>query len=157
MKPKSLLRGTVVLGVALATGCSDDSPTGPGLLGSEGDIGVLLENHTGEMLGVQQTEDHNIRFCYQGEGCEEPQSVGRYVGTLDTVLVHATDRDDVVGVIVEVEVTGDEGSRGEVQVVTGTWDEEGFGVGDFEVEETVHTEGPFNDGDIVSFTVGDTD
>lgn len=139
------------------SGCSDDSPTGTDE--ATNGLALILERTSEEDVEVTQGNfadvDVHLRFCYEGEGCEDPDGGSRYSFGTETHILDQSDPDKVAnGVIVGFQV--DSGS-GIAEVVRGDsfFNEDGFR--NFEPAQVVESSDPFSEGDVVEFTYGETE
>lgn len=140
------------------TGCGDDGSTA-----SESDLNglaVVLERTGDENVEVSQgsyadSDIGKVRFCYEGEGCEESNggSNESWGGPTRYIMESSDPGKEAVGVIVEFEV---EAGEGFAEVVRGeSYEEDGFSR--FDEGEVVETSDPFSTGDVVKLTYGETD
>lgn len=140
-------------------GCGDDSSTS-----SESDLNglaVVLERTGDEDVEVSQgsyadADIGNVRFCYEGEGCEESSggSNESWGGPSRYIMESSDPGKQAVGVIVEFEV---EAGEGFAEVMRGESYEGENGFPRFDEGEVVKTSDPFSEGDVVKFTYGETD
>ncbi len=126
-------------------------------------LGVVVESKGSDVLRLEQDAEHQIEFCYAGEGCEgaaatmgDTTTVG---GEGATSVLASSDPDrSVVGVRVAFETSGD--GEGVVTVGEGTLEVDDDGVvpdEDFEFSEILDVSEPVSGGETVSFEVGATD
>jgi hypothetical protein len=139
------------------TACSDNSTSADGDLDA---LAVALER-TGEVdvkisQGSYADENVSIRFCYEGEGCEEVGggSTSSWGGTARLITESSESGKVATGVIVEFQVDAGEGFA---EVLRGDYHEEEDGWERFIEGPVVKTSDPFSAGDIVSFHYGDTE
>ena len=154
--------GLVVIAmVGVALGCGDDDgEVGSDAFEGEQDVGVFLEKLGDDGEGIlyyEQWDEQYVRFCYADTGCEEGSS-GSMGTNIGKAVIDASDPDkDVVGVIVEGELESDyPDHEGMIVIAVGETEENNIGPPDFEIEEEITSEGPFSDGDTVSFSLGET-
>lgn len=140
------------------TGCGDDGSTS-----SESELNglaVVLERTGDEEVEVSQgsfadADIGTVRFCYEGEGCEESSggSTESWGGPTRYIMESSDPGKQAVGVIVEFEVNAGEGFA---EIVRGeSYEEEGFPR--FDEGEAVETIDSFSEGDVIEFTYGETD
>lgn len=138
------------------TSCSDNG-TGPG--SDVNGLAVMLERtHDGELEVTQGNfaEDDDvgtIRFCYEGEGCEDADGGRRtsWDGDVEMRLEQSNPEKVATGVIVEFQVSEGEGIA---EIVEGESYENEHGFPQFDPVDVVETSEPFEEGDIVRFTYG---
>lgn len=138
-------------------GCSDDSPTASEEVNNG--LALILERTSEEDVEVTQGSfadvDVHVLFCYEGEGCDDPDGGSRYSFGTETHILDQSNPDKVAtGVIVGFQV---DSGMGVAEVVRGEsfFNEDGFR--NFEPDQVVESSQPFSQGDVVEFTYGETD
>jgi len=143
--------------ILTVTGCSDDGPTAADE--ASNGLALILERTSEEQLEVTRGNfadtDVHVLFCYEGEGCEDPDGGSRIAFGTETQILEQSDPDKIAtGVIVGFQV---DNGAGVAEVVRGESfvNEDGFD--EFEPDQVVETSDPFTEGDVVEFTYGETD
>lgn len=142
---------------------SDDDDEAAESAAAFGQLGVIVESQTGDMISIEQSSDHQIEFCYEGDGCEgEAGSLGHTAsvgGEGNTMVLDASDDDrSAVGARVAFEVEGD--GEAVVSIGEGTLHVDDEGVvpsEEFDFDEVLETTDTLVDGDAVSIEIGEVD
>lgn len=140
------------------TACDDDDTPSAAAGEDLNGLAVVLERTSDEDVEVSfgsfADEDVSIRFCYEGDGCEDASGGGTMSwGGPSSIMIEQSDPDKIaVGVIVGFQV---ESGEGYAEVVAGESYEDD-GRPQFDEVDVVETSDPFSEGDIVEFSYGET-
>jgi hypothetical protein len=155
MKNQTSFLYYAIFAIALfAFGCGDDNGSTSTDLSSPALALNAINTGTGD-LDIEMRDEMGAHFCYEETGCEmETGTTFHSIFEDQSREIHHSDPSrTAVGVIVEFEVVGGEGI---IKVLTGVAEENGFFI-NFEAEDVIYTSQPFQEGDVVSFEVGETD
>jgi len=157
MRTEHLLLSTFFALIFAFTGCGDSTSVDDSFNG----LGIVLERTGDEDVEITQgrfaeSDDvGTIRFCYEGEGCEDGDSGSRqsWGGPERYTAEFSSSDKNAVGVIVEFQVSEGEGFA---DVVVGESYENEDGFPNFDEGDVVESSEPFTEGDIISFSYGET-
>lgn len=157
MRKQHIIISTFFALIFALIGCGDSTSVDDSFNG----LGIVLERTGDEDIEITQgrfadSDDvGTIRFCYEGEGCEEGDSGSRqsWGGPERHTVEFSSTGKEAVGVIVEFQVSEGEGVA---DVVVGESYESEDGFPQFDEGEVVESSESFTEGDIVSFSYGET-
>lgn len=142
--------------ILLFSGCKD-SATDTAI--AEGDeltgMAVRVVNTGSGDLEIETDGDANIDFCYEGEGCADVSGQSFHIiyeGSSSNIDYSLPDKSSV-GVKVSFRVT--KGS-GKAEIISGRAYRDDAGFLEFEDGDLLHTSDSFEEGDVVTFTYGET-
>lgn len=164
-RSRTLVLACLVLVVPFVLSCSDDGtgPDGDGGVETSGELTVVLESQSEEIVTAVQTDERQISFCYADDSCvgyleeegvlESRRGTG---GVGSTHILHTSaEGQEAVGAVVEFEVTRD--GTGVVHVVDRRIEDDPFlDIDDLSDDEILASSEPFTGGDVVSLEVGTT-
>jgi len=157
MRTEHLLLSTFFALIFALAGCGDSTSVDDSFNG----LGIVIERTGGEEVEIttgrfaESDDVGTIRYCYEGEGCEDEDSGSRIArGGPERILFDFSTPDkNAVGAIVEFQVSEGEGFA---DVVVGESYENEDGFPNFDEGDVVESSESFSEGDIVSFSYGET-
>lgn len=142
----------ILIPFLLITGCSDSGTDS----GSDTDgLAVRAVNTGSGDLEIESDSEAGTAFCYDDEGCE---SLGGfsfhtiYEDNESLIFMSQVDK-QAVGVKVGFRVTA---GQGRVEVINGSAYSDDAGFREFDEGDVIHTSDTFSEGDVVQFSVGET-